>query len=185
MKGYLVGGALLGSVLVFGVSGVIALAVEGEPARFAEDALYIEECGACHLAYPPDLLPVVSWQAIMEGLEDHFGEDATLDEATASHITAYLELQGLQRGKPSAMSRLLRNLPAEPPLRITELPAFTNMHYEIPIQLQVKALEVGFLSPCADCHREAAKGIYDKDRIHPGYGPDVWGGQEPSQQISE
>jgi len=178
------GGVLLGGVLVFGVWGVIALALEGEPARFTEDAVYIDECGACHLAYPPDLLPVASWRRIMEGLEDHFGEDATLDEVTADHIGAYLDAHGLERGRPSAMSRLLRNLPSPPPLRITQLPAFVNMHYEIPIQLQVQELETGFLSPCADCHKEAASGIYDKDRLHPGYGPSVWGGQTQAPGVS-
>lgn len=179
-KRLVAGSVVLGSVLVFGVSGVIALAVEGEPARFAEDTIYIEECGACHLAYPPDLLPVASWRRIMAGLEDHFGEDASLDEDTSDHIGGYLDAHGLERGRPSSMSRLLRNLPSPPPLRITELPAFVNMHYEIPIQLQVRELETGFLSPCADCHKEAARGIYDKDRLHPGYGPSVWGGQADS-----
>ena len=174
---YLTGWGLLSGVLLFGVHGVVAQALEGEPSRFEQDAVYIEECGACHLAYPPDLLPVASWERVMAGLEDHFGEDATLDEETGSHISAYLTTQGLQPGKPSTMSRLLRNLPDPPPLRITELPAFVNMHYEIPIQLQVKQLETGFLSPCADCHREAAEGIYDKERLHPGYGPSVWGKQ--------
>ena len=27
--------------------------------------VYVEECGSCHMAYPPGLLPALSWQKIM------------------------------------------------------------------------------------------------------------------------
>jgi hypothetical protein len=171
------GSVLLGAVLTFGAYGVVVNALEGEPTLYEQNDLYLEECGACHLAYAPDLLPVASWQAIMADLDNHFGDNAELDVETGREISSYLELNGLTRGRPSRMSRLLRNLPEPPPLRITELPAFVNMHYMIPQQLDVAELAEGFLSPCEDCHREAALGIYDRDRLHPGYGPDVWGGR--------
>ena len=169
------GTLLLGAVLLFGISGIMVNALEGQPALFVQDETYIEECGACHLAYAPDLLPVTSWQRVMVGLEDHFGENAELDDQSAEHISGYLDSHGLSRGNPSRMSRLLRGLPEPPPLRITELPSFVNMHYLVARQLEVEELHEGFLSPCADCHREAELGIYDKERLHPGYGPSVWG----------
>ena len=177
-----IGTVLLGAVLCYGFYGVVIYALEGEAALFTTDEVYTEECGACHLAYAPDLLPVESWQGIMANLEDHFGDNSELDSETAAHISSYLEAHGLSRGRVSRMSRLLRGLPSPPPLRITELPAFVNMHYTIPIQLEVIELDEGFLSPCADCHREAALGIYDKDRLHPGYGPGVWGGEKSTDQ---
>jgi len=169
-----IGSVLLGAVLVFGLYGIVINASEGEDELFETDALYIDECGACHLAYPPGLLPVQSWQGIMSGLEDHFGESAETDEETATHIADYLERVALQKGKPSPMSQMLRNMPDDPPLRITEFPAFITAHAEIPIQLQVEKLDEGFLSPCADCHRQAASGRFDKELLHPGYGPKVW-----------
>ncbi len=169
-----IGSVLLGAVLVFGLYGIIINASEGEDELFETDAVYIDECGACHLAYPPGLLPVQSWQGIMSGLEDHFGESAETDEETATHIANYLERVALQKGKPSPMSQMLRNMPDDPPLRITEFPAFITAHAEIPIQLQVEKLDEGFLSPCADCHRQAASGRFDKELLHPGYGPKVW-----------
>ncbi len=171
-----IGSALLGAVLVFGLYGIVIGASEN--ARYEQDAVYIEECGACHLAYPPGLLPVQSWQGIMSGLEDHFGESAETDADTASYVSNYLERVALKKGEPSPVSKMLRNMPDDPPLRITELPAFITAHDEIPKQLQVEKLPVGFLSPCADCHREAADGIFDKDRLHPGYGPPVWANDE-------
>ena len=177
-----IGSLLLASVLLFGMTGVVVNALEGQPALFEQDEVYIEECGACHLAYAPDLLPVTSWQRVMAGLEDHFGESAELDSSSADHISSYLASNGLTRGNPSRMSRLLRGLPEPPPLRITELPSFVNMHYLVARQLKVEALREGFLSPCADCHREAELGIYDKERLHPGYGPSVWGGAKENAE---
>lgn len=106
------------------------------------------------------------------------GESGLLgnDPATLAHLSGYLEEQGLSRGKLSPMSRLLRGLPTEAPVRITELPSFVNLHYLVARQLQVSELDEGFLSPCADWHRDAELGIYGIELLHPGYGPGVWGG---------
>ena len=40
---------------------------------------YKEECGACHFAYQPELLPSGSWEKILAGHENHFGEGIELD----------------------------------------------------------------------------------------------------------
>ncbi len=167
---------LFGGILLFGVYGIVLSAAEGDPDRFVRDSTYVDECGACHLAYPPGLLPVESWQGIMAGLDDHFGESAEMDEETTTHIASYLDQYALAKGQKSRIGKLMRNMPDDPPLRITELPAFIDAHDEIPKQLEVEKLETGFLSPCADCHRTAASSIFDKELLHPGYGPNVWGG---------
>jgi hypothetical protein len=143
------------------------------PRVFLSDDLHIEECGSCHMAYPPELLPKDSWQKIMLGLEDHFGENAELDAETFAHIGQYLELNGLQNDHPSieTVSSWYASLPENAPLRITELPGFLK-HHEDPIRRLGEGSEVeGFLSPCEDCHKEAASGIFDKERIFRGYGP--------------
>ena len=46
-----------------------------------------EECGACHFAYQPELLPSGSWGKILSGLEDHFGEVIELDPESRKVIT--------------------------------------------------------------------------------------------------
>jgi len=51
---------------------------------------YQHECGACHLAYPPGLLPAASWQRLMANLPRHFGTDASLDAATGPAIANWL-----------------------------------------------------------------------------------------------
>ncbi len=61
-------------------------------------ALYKTECGDCHMAYPPSMLPAASWQDMMGALEDHFGDNAELDAATADQIAAFLDRQRRRRG---------------------------------------------------------------------------------------
>ncbi len=51
---------------------------------------YQHECGACHLAYPPGLLPAASWQRLMANLPRHFGTDASLDAVAGPAIANWL-----------------------------------------------------------------------------------------------
>jgi hypothetical protein len=46
--------------------------------------LYRNECGSCHVLYPPNLLSDTSgWKEIMDGLHNHFGENAELERLSA------------------------------------------------------------------------------------------------------
>ena len=60
---------------------------------------YRSECGSCHIAYPPQLLPKESWQALMAGLPTHFGSDASVDAKTAKQIESYLASQCQSQGR--------------------------------------------------------------------------------------
>ena len=164
------GATMLGAILLFGLQG-IAVQVQAGDFRYIKDPLYEEECGACHLAYPPQLLPESAWHNVMDTLEDHFGESAELDAATSAENMNYLSEYALGKGAPSRMSQMMRNLPEELPLRITEYPAFINAHELVKQQLDIEQFDEGFLSPCADCHRQAGSGLFDKELLHPGYGP--------------
>ena len=165
----------LGGIVLFAVYGIVQEAQAGS-FRYVRNVTYVEECGACHFAYPPQLLPGSAWSRIMAGLDDHFGENAELDDETVDEISQYLNAHALGIAGPSRMSKMMRNIPDEPPLRITEYPAFLDAHEVVKEQLDLAAFETGFLSPCADCHRLGNSGIFDKELLHPGYGPSNWGG---------
>lgn len=185
---WLIGTTMLGSILLFGLGGISIAAKEashtdhyedheidendhGPQASFEQDAVYIEECGACHLAYPPGLLPAESWRATMAELADHFGENAELDDDVASHIANYLERNTPHKGQRSEMRKMLRNLPDIPPTRITQLPYFVHEHDEIPRRVLEDNPELGAMSQCASCHKDAERGIFDEDRVYiPGFG---------------
>ncbi len=112
------------------------------------------ECGSCHLAYPPQLLPARSWRAMMSGLDKHFGSDASLDAKTAAEITAFLQGNAGRDRAPSA----------QPVLRISETRWFVREHDEVPARTW-KGAQVKSPSNCAACHVNAEQGDYSEHAV--------------------
>ncbi len=138
----------------------------------ASDPTYRNECSACHFAYPAGLLPERSWVQLMRRLDDHFGENAELDEDTRKKIENYLRGHAAEH-VPNRFSRsMLRSLSeGETPLRITETPFFRYKHREIPPRMVQKNPKVRSFANCASCHTMADRGIYDEDTVRiPGFG---------------
>ena len=54
------------------------------------DPLTVQECASCHIAFPASMLPAASWRRMMGELENHFGDDASVDADTTAAITRYL-----------------------------------------------------------------------------------------------
>jgi len=116
-----------------------------------------DECGACHLAYPPRFLSANSWQRVMVGLDQHFGTDASIEPAVAKKITAWLVANARKpkAGKPE---------PVPPPLRITETRWFIGEHDEISAA-RFTSPAVGSEANCAACHRTADQGNFSEKNI--------------------
>lgn len=132
---------------------------------------YLQECGACHLAYPPGLLPARSWARIMDGLGDHFGDNAELSAAEAGSIRAYLQTQAADRGAWGRARSVAASLgPEQAPLRIAVTPWFRRQHHEIPSSMVAGNPQVGAFGNCQACHRGAENGSFDEHRVRiPGY----------------
>ncbi len=125
-------------------------------AKPAGNKTWQTECGSCHVAFPPRLLPAESWRAVMNGLDKHFGSDASLDEASTREITTYLEKNAGKRRNDVA---------GKPLLRITETHWFKREHDEVS-QNTWKNPKVKSPSNCAACHTGAEKGNYSEHGIH-------------------
>lgn len=176
------GYALMTSILTFGFYGIGQSVASGtypdteyesdheENYRHASKKLspaYVDECGDCHMAYPPQLLPAASWQQIMQGLDDHFGENAEVDATTRTALEDYL----VRTSRSGSYKKLFRNLGSRTPLRITELPYFIHEHDEIPSRYIRANDQVNSLSQCNACHQDAERGRFDEDDvIIPGFG---------------
>ena len=66
----LLGLGLLGSVgLVIGDDD-FRRSLGGDDVAPVDFAPYQEECGGCHMAYPPGLLPAEAWQQVFDNLGD-------------------------------------------------------------------------------------------------------------------
>ena len=117
-------------------------ALAGGP-KLPPDPLYRSECGSCHVPYPPKLLPQSSWQRLMDGLDKHFGSDASLDAKAEAQLREFLAVHAGRRAAP-----------AGPAPRITQTPWFLKEHRnEIPAGKNA--------ADCIACHKRAGDGYYD------------------------
>lgn len=134
--------------------------------------LYKEECGSCHMAYPPGLLSSASWTAMMTGLDDHFGDNAELDAQTHKTISEFLTGSSADNSDYRRSRKFMQGVDASsPPLRISETAYFKRKHDEIPEKMVSGNSKVGSFSQCNSCHQGAKQGIFDDDDIKiPGYG---------------
>jgi hypothetical protein len=124
---------------------------------------YKNNCGGCHLAYPPELLPAASWNRILTRLEDHFGESLSLDDLTKEDIKKYLVESDADRAGTETAGKILRSLGGSLPVRITQVPYIRKKHREISPQV-FKRQSVGSFSNCSACHKGAEQGDFDDDR---------------------
>jgi len=134
--------------------------------------LYQSECSACHFAYQPGFLPARSWVKLMSSLDDHFGENAELDEPARSAIEQYLLAHAADR-LPNRFSRsVMRSIKgSETPLQISQTSYFQRKHHEIPARMVKNNPKVRSFANCASCHQGAAKGYFDEDAVRiPGFG---------------
>lgn len=123
------------------------------------------ECSACHMAYPPSLLPERSWRKMMTGLERHFGQDASLDAATAKEITTFLASNSADRLTNKRAKKVMASLGQnEAPLRITETAWFIRKHDEVSAPVW-KRPKIGSAANCAACHGGAERGDYSEHQI--------------------
>ncbi|MEJ2623487.1 MAG: cytochrome b/b6 domain-containing protein [Pseudolabrys sp.] len=128
------------------------------------DPLYASECGACHAAYHPSLLPRKSWAVLTANLADHFGEDASLDAASTARIAAYLAANAAETADTLAANRLRRVDPAKP-FAITATPFWRRRHGKI-ADAVFASKAVGSRGNCAACHADAASGRFYPGNIH-------------------
>jgi hypothetical protein len=132
---------------------------------------YRNECGVCHFAYQPGLLPARSWQKLMGSLEDHFGENAELDEETRAQLVDYLTMNAAEFSDTRRSAKIVRSLRGEAPLRITDVPYIQYKHNEIPLRFIRSNAKVGSLSNCSACHTRADTGSFAEREIRvPGVG---------------
>lgn len=129
--------------------------------------LYVDECGSCHTAYAPGYLPAASWQRLMDGLSNHFGEDARLKAETRETLARQLRALAMDGANavPGIAARNGAGWAAAAPERITTSPFFQYMHEEIPSSFWRRP-KIGKKSNCGACHPNADMGRYSEAEIY-------------------
>ncbi len=172
MQAKILGGVVLAVLIAAGVTVVASEHEEGFDVRGAstQNPKYTAECGACHVAYPPALLPARSWGKLMTGLADHFGEHAELAPVDTKAITDYLTANAGDRS--AGGTRMARSVPdGQTPLRITDLPYFKREHREVPARMVTGNDKIRSFSNCDACHARALQGSFREREIKiPGRG---------------
>lgn len=138
-----------------------ALADKGARLPAVVPKAYTQECGSCHVAYPPALLPARSWQRVMTGLSTHYGSDASLDDAaTVQQLSQWLQAN-------AGSSRKVRSEP--PQDRITRAEWFVRKHRGVDAAVWAH-VSVKSAANCAACHPQAERGDFDEHglRTPPG-----------------
>ncbi|QIR75084.1 cytochrome b/b6 domain-containing protein [Sulfurospirillum diekertiae] len=132
-----------------------------------ENPAFYKECISCHTLYPPFLLPSKSWVSMMDTLQNHFGDDASLDAATTESIKAFLVKNSAETSTKESSMRILASLDKEKTyLAITETPFWKNRHKEID-KAVFKRADIGKPSNCKACHDNIENGLLNNRDIKP------------------
>ncbi len=119
---------------------------------------YAEECSACHIAYAPSLLPAKNWGTLMSQLDNHFGEDASLDQKSVDEITTWLFANAADSVDTKPAHVFSRTNPTYP-VAITETPFWKNTHRTIPDAVFTRA-PIYDNGNCNACHKDAESGAF-------------------------
>jgi len=115
---------------------------------------YAQECAACHVAYPPQMLPAASWARLMGGLDKHFGTDASLDAKDVQQLGRWLQ-ENADRHPAT---------PAPPEDRITRTARFGRKHRQIePATWRLPSVRSA--ANCMACHTGADNGQYSEHAL--------------------
>ena len=130
-----------------------------------DNPIWREECGDCHLAYHPSLLPARSWEQLMQQTSDHFGEDLALDPKRAAVIRDFLVANSAEQEATEAAWKINSNEAAsQTPLRITGLRYWKWKHSRI-IETVWQRPSVNSRGNCIACHQDARLGTFEDGAI--------------------
>lgn len=121
---------------------------------------YTKECGSCHIAYAPYLLPKYSWDSMMRDLENHFGEDASLEQESHEVILKFLQQYSSDFVDTKFSSKIAKESDSDK-IAITKYHYWEVAHDNINPSI-FKAQAIKSKANCQTCHKDAESGIFAK-----------------------
>ena len=133
---------LLGIELAHAINSPYGMVDPVDPRYDAGYSVYIEQCATCHVALPPGVLPVESWQAIVLD-PAHYGVSLGLTQFDQQLILNYLQPYSRRQIDSGAI-----------PYRLRDSNYFQALHpkVELPTPLNLRS--------CASCHINANEQDY-------------------------
>ena len=151
----------LGGVVVL-IAGLSFLPVPRSPVA-EYNPLVAEECSACHMLYHPSLLPAKDWERITATLEDHYGEDASLDDESTAKIRDWLMANAAETADTRAANVFQLN-PAGGIKSLTDT-AFWRARHRGLSDATFDNKAVRARSNCVACHEDAESGWFNPFEI--------------------
>lgn len=128
------------AVLLLLLLGISLAHAESGKARIPDYVIWKDECGSCHVPYPPRFLTADDWTRLMSGLNRHFGVNAVLEPRENKAILGLLQRHAGSGALYSSTSQ-----------RITDTPWFRREHRSISPNEWTNP-NVGSRSNCPACH---------------------------------
>jgi len=136
-----------------------------QPTTLTIPSTYRKECGSCHMAFPPNALPAKSWQIMMAGLQDHFGDDASIEEPARKEIEDFLVTNSADTSNEEASIKFIRSIGKDnPPMRITEIRYWKEKHQSVQ-QAVYRRETIKSRINCVACHKWAEYGSFEDSDI--------------------
>ncbi|MDE7216941.1 MAG: diheme cytochrome c, partial [Helicobacter sp.] len=119
---------------------------------------FANECGSCHAIYPPFLLPKHSWALMMNDLENHFGDDASIDSLLNAEILAFLEKYSAESFDTKVSRNIIEKETDSANIAITKNPYWIELHAHIAEDVFAQP-SVKTKANCFACHKDLEHGI--------------------------
>lgn len=129
-----------------------------------ENELFVSECASCHTLYPPHLLSKKSWHLLMSDLENHFGDDASLDREDHNNILSFLLQHSAETSTMEASKKILDSIENKDIITISKTTFWKERHAEIPKEVFLHE-EIKSKANCKACHIDIEKGLIEDENI--------------------
>lgn len=124
-----------------------------------------EECGDCHMAFHPTLLPARSWQLMLENQNDHFEEDLEYEEEKIIELLDFAVKNAAESKQTEAAFKINKTEPeSSSPQRITGTVYWKEKHEEIEEKYWTSE-QVGARNNCEACHLDAKTGWFEDSNM--------------------
>jgi hypothetical protein len=100
----------------------------------------------------------------MGDLENHFGDDASLNKEDEKIILDFLVQFSAEKSTQEASFKILNSIGNKDIIAITQTSFWKNEHKDIPKEVFLKE-EVKSKANCKACHSDVEKGLIEDDKI--------------------
>lgn len=130
----------------------------------AQNKAFVNECGSCHMLYPPNFLPKKSWELLMSNLKNHFGDDASVDENTNRNILAFLLKNSAENSTYKVSWNFLNSINNQDIIALSNTSYWKKKHRKIAKEV-FESSKVKSKANCKVCHNDIEKGLIEYENI--------------------